>query len=85
MKEMMATLAENYQLGIGVITGILVIMYITISVLAIIKRRKVYGNVSVLGMIPFYNITFFFSAKKKAKEDKKALDALNQEVIEDMF
>lgn len=85
MKEMMASLAENYQLGIGVITGVLVVIYITISVLAIVKRRKVYSNVSVLGMIPFYNITFFFSAKKKAKEDKKALDALNQEVIEDIF
>ena len=81
MSEIMAKLAENYQIGIGVTSGILIVIYVVVSIFAIIKRRKLRGYVSVLGMIPFFNISLFF----KGKSEKKGNVSENGEVIEDMF
>lgn len=77
MSEIMAELATNYQLGIGISSGVMIVAYILISIFAIRKYRKVKGIVSILGMIPIVNIFLLFTRKKKGIE--------KEEVIEDMF
>jgi Mn2+/Fe2+ NRAMP family transporter len=77
----MATLAENYLIGIGVTTGIVVVAYVLISIFAIRKRRKVKGDVSILGMIPIIHIALLFSGVKLPKWGKGTKD----EIIEDIF
>ena len=78
----MAKLAEHYQLGIGVATGVLIAVYVVVSIFAIRKRRSVRGDISLMGMIPIVHIFLFFSGRKK----NSANSIVNSdEPIEDMF
>jgi len=74
MNDFMAYWAENYQLGIGLLFGIVFLIYITVSVLAIRSKWKRTGDISVLGMLPLVNIALFFTGKKKVKEEAIADD-----------
>lgn len=81
MSKVMAMLADNYLIGIGVTTGVVVVIYILISIFAIRKRRKVKGDISIIGMIPIIHIALFFSGVKLPKSGKVVKD----EIIEDIF
>lgn len=78
MQDFMKYWADNYQLGIGIITGVLVIIYILVSIFSIRVRRKRKGDISLLGMIPLFHIALFFMGKPKKAPD-------GGEIVEDMF
>lgn len=66
-------LAENYKIGIGVATGVAVLVYVGISLLMFFKARKFGKDVSVCAMIPLWHIKYAFlgvSFKPKSKPAK---------------
>lgn len=56
--ETMYWLAENYRIGVGVSTGIVVLMYVCISILVLLKSRKMGVNVSIGAMIPIWHFKY---------------------------
>lgn len=91
MNETMQYWADNYQLGIGLITGILILVYTVISVGAILLYRYRKGYVSVLGVIPVVQIGLYFMGKpkkekpKKKQKTKNGVSDTNTEVKEEDF
>lgn len=77
MNETMQYWADNYQLGIGLLTGILILVYTAISVGAILLYRYRKGYVSVLGVIPVVQIGLYFMGKQKKEKPKKKQKAEN--------
>lgn len=73
--EIMAWLAENYWIGIGVATGIVVVIYIVASILICVGARKRGVDVAVGAMIPVWHLKYIFAGRepkpKKPKQDKK--------------
>lgn len=67
MKDFMAMLAQHYQIGLTVLCSIVILTYAVISVLALLCRRKYFGDLSILGVIPLVNIWLLFSKKRKQK------------------
>ena len=56
--ETMYWLAENYWVGIGVSTGVVVLVYVCISILVLLKSRKMGVNVSIGAMIPLWHFKY---------------------------
>lgn len=56
--ETMYWLAENYWIGIGVSTSIVALMYVCISILVLLKSRKMGVNVSIGAMIPIWHFKY---------------------------
>ena len=73
--EIMAWLAENYWVGIGVTTAVVVAMYVLISILVCSGARKRGVDVSIGAMIPFWHIKYAFAGKEskspKTSKSKK--------------
>lgn len=72
--EQASWLSDNYMIGIGVITGVISLVYILISILIILKAKKCQVGMACLGMIPFVRIIGYFvkihSYKKQQKLEK---------------
>lgn len=85
MSEIMLSLANNYRLGIGVISAVLIILYLVVSILAIRKYRTVYGDFSVACMIPVVGFILFLIAVLKDKKSKPNSQGTNDEIVEDIF
>lgn len=69
MPAIMLSLAENYQWGIGIISGVIIAIYITISIISMMKVRKRKGIISIACMIPIVNIFFLFNFNKSSKKN----------------
>lgn len=67
MKDFMKMLAQHYQIGLTILCSIVILTYVVISVFALLCRRKYYGDLSMLGVIPLVNIWLLFSKKRKQK------------------
>ena len=65
MKETMQYWADNYQLGIGLITGILILIYTAISIGAILLYRYRKGYISAC--------TLWVNRRKKNRKRSKKL------------
>lgn len=78
ISEIMAVLSDNYKIGIGVSTGIVVIIYALISIFSIRRVYKVKGKVTAWGMIPIVHIFLFLTGvklpEKKVKIKKEETD-----------
>ena len=98
MSEIMKTLADNYKLGIGVLTGVAISVYILISVLSLVRVYKIKGKVTLWGMIPVVHLFLFLVGiklpEKKIKPKKPVTDDKDSasveedyldEVIDDIF
>lgn len=59
--ETMYWLAASYQLGIGIATGVIVLMYVGISLAMFFHARKKGVNVSVCAMIPVWHLKYAFA------------------------
>ena len=77
--ETMYWLAENYWIGIGVATGIVVLLYVGISLLVFFNARKMGVNVAIGAMIPVWHFKYIIQGivinhepKPKAPKVKKA-------------
>lgn len=68
--ETMYWLAENYRIGIGVSTGIVVLMYVCISILVLLKSRKMGVNVSIGAMIPIWHFKYLIQGVLMNRELK---------------
>ena len=64
-------LANNYMIGIGVITGVLGVLYILVSIMIILKAKKWNVGMVCWGMIPFVRIIVYFVATHKNKKQYK--------------
>ena len=79
MKETMAWLATNYKIGIGVATGVFVILYVVTGVLICLNARKRGMDVSIGAMIPVWRISYPIRLwLQKRKERRKELLAKMQ-------
>lgn len=78
MSDTMAMLAENYKLGIGITSGVLILAYILVSIFALLKYKKVRGGISYRGMLPLVNIFMLFVKEKKAEVPEEV-------IIDDIF
>lgn len=65
MSELMVNLAENYQWGIGISSGVLIITYILISVFAIIRMYKMKDKIMISAVFPIIHIIYLFLKEKK--------------------
>ena len=92
--ETMAWLAENYQLGIGTISGIIILIYLLVSVLAIRKLYSKRGLILIRGTIPVINIFYLIfgifgngkkEVSKKPKIEEKPAQDEGQEQEDDLF
>lgn len=71
--EIMAWLATNYWIGIGCTTGIVVLIYLIVSVLICVRARKRGVDVAVASMIPLWHLKYIFSCREpKVKKSTKA-------------
>lgn len=89
--ETMAWLAENYKLGIGLSSGLVILIYIVLSVLAIKHLYKVRGYILVRGTLPVIHVFFLFAKPKKKKvvvkksDDKKEDESSDDDLLKDIF
>lgn len=58
MSETMAWLALNYQLGIALLTAVVVILYVSIGLWVLFKSRKLGVDVAVGSMIPLWRLKY---------------------------
>ena len=59
----MAWLAENYWVVIGVLSGIIISLYVLVSVLVCVGARKRGVDVAIGAMIPLWHIKYAFAGK----------------------
>lgn len=89
MSSIMATLAENYKLGILGISAVLIGVYVFISVLTILRIFKNKGYVSLAGVVPIVNLILYIREKGISKKNNTMGDGnstLDDDyIIEDMF
>lgn len=64
-------LADNYMIGIGVITGILGVLYILVSLMIILKAKKWNVGMVCWGMVPFIRVIVYFAATHKNRKQYK--------------
>jgi len=89
--EAMAWLAENYQLGIGTISGTIILIYLLVSVLAIRKLYSKRGLILIRGTIPIINVFYLIfgngkkEVSKKSKIKEKSIQDEGQEQEDDLF
>lgn len=83
----MAMLAEEYQTGILIASGVVWVLYIVATVFSTIIRYKRVGKLSVVGTIPIVHLALFFmdSPKRKAKKIAKQKAEEEKEVFDDVF
>lgn len=62
---------ENYQLGMSICVSVVLVVYITISVLTIRKARKIGYDICTLGFIPVIGIISLLVYKIKKKREAK--------------
>lgn len=53
-------LAENYKIGILSLSGVVITLYIYVSMFSLFSSRKKGINVTIGAMIPFWNLKYFF-------------------------
>lgn len=66
----MALLAQEWVVGYSVVTGVVIVSYITYSVLLIRSCRKIGYDVGVSGMIPIWNIVTLIKRLYKGRKNK---------------
>lgn len=60
MSNLMFFLAENYKIGILSLSGVVITLYIYVSMFSLFSSRKKGINVTIGAMIPFWNLKYFF-------------------------
>lgn len=92
MSELMANLAENYQMGIIIISAIFILIYALICIFSIRRVYKLQGVISLMGMIPLVNIFLLFKGRKKpkknltsVKKDANLESDSKDDIIDDIF
>ena len=70
-KENMAWLSDNYRIGIGVISGIVILIYILITVFAIRHVYKKKGYIAIKGTIPILHLFLFLVGREKKVKPKR--------------
>lgn len=85
MADTMKTLADNYTVGIAVTAGVIILIYVVISIFTLLRRRKYKGDISLLCMIPIVNVVVFFLAKKGIKSKVEATSEEETLAVDDIF
>lgn len=70
VSEIMYWLAENYWVGIGVASGIVILSYVGISLLVFFKSRKMYVDVAVGAMVPLWHFKYIVKGIMQTREPK---------------
>lgn len=85
MADTMKTLADNYIVGIAVTAGIIILIYVAVSIFTLLRRRKYKGDISLLCMIPLVNVVVFFLAKKGTKSKVETTSEEEALAVDDIF
>lgn len=85
MADTMKTLADNYIVGIAVSAGIIILIYVAVSIFTLLRRRKYKGDISLLCMIPLVNVVVFFLAKKGTKSKVETTPEEEALAVDDIF
>lgn len=85
MTDTMKTLADNYIVGIAVTAGIIILIYVAVSIFTLLRRRKYKGDISLLCMIPLVNVVVFFLAKKGTKSKVETTPEEEVLAVDDIF
>jgi hypothetical protein len=85
MADTMKTLADNYIVGIAVTAGIIILIYVAVSIFTLLRRRKYKGDISLLCMIPLVNVVVFFLAKKGTKSKVETTPEEEALAVDDIF